>query len=156
MRGALLLAGVLALAGCKRNSRPPALGEAVAVEQPGGSATQLIAQGSEMPTSATESFTTSRDDERRLAIHVLRGTGRTAGKLHSEGWWVVDGVQPAKAGEPRVHVTFEVDAQGGLAVSARQNDRKLKVSRTDAEDGKLKPAALSEPDDSEDADEDPE
>ena len=69
---------------------------------------------------------------------------------------MVDGVQPAKAGEPRVHVTFEVDAQGGLAVSARQDDRKLKVSRTDAEDGKLKPAALSEPDDSEDADEDPE
>jgi molecular chaperone DnaK (HSP70) len=156
MRRALLLAGVLALAGCKKSSRPPALGEAVAVEQPGGSATQLIAQGSEIPTSATESFTTSRDDERRLAIHVLRGTGRTAGKLHSEGWWVVDGVQPAKAGEPRVHVTFEVDAQGGLAVSARQDDRKLRVSRTDPDDAKLKPAALAEPDDSEDADEDPE
>ena len=43
-----------------------------------------------------------------------------------------------------------------LAVSARQDDRKLKVSRTDADDGKLKPAPLSEPDDSEDADEDPE
>src|SRR2546423_14056334 len=130
MRPALLLAGVLALAGCKRNSRPPALGEAVAVEQPGGSATQLIAQGSEMPTSATESFTTSRDDERRLAIHVLRGTGRTAGKLHSEGWGVVDGGQPAKAGEPRGHVTFEVGAQGGLAVSARPDGRQLKGGRT--------------------------
>jgi molecular chaperone DnaK (HSP70) len=153
MRRALLLAGLLALAGCKRNSRPPALGEAVAVEQPGGTATQLIAQGSEIPTSATESFTTSRDDERRLAIHVLRGSGRTAGKLQSEGWWLVDGVQPARAGEPRVHVTFEVDAQGGLTVSARHDDHKLKVSRTD--DEKLKPAALAEPDDSEDAEDDP-
>jgi len=153
MKRALLLAGLLALAGCKRNSRPPALGEAVAVEQPGGSATQLIAQGSEIPTSATESFTTSRDDERRLAIHVLRGSGRTAGKLQSEGWWQVDGVQPGRAGEPRVHVTFEVDAQGGLTVSARQEDHKLKVSRTD--DEKLKPASLAEPDDSEDAEDDP-
>jgi molecular chaperone DnaK (HSP70) len=153
MRRALLLAGLLALAGCKRNSRPPALGEAVAVEQPGGKATQLIAQGSEIPTSATESFTTSRDDERRLAIHVLRGSGRTAGKLQSEGWWLVDGVQPGRAGEPRVHVTFEVDAQGGLTVSARQDDHKLKVSRTD--DAKLKPASLAEPDDSEDAEDDP-
>ena len=153
MRRALLLAGVLALAGCKRNSRPPALGEAVAVEQPGGSATQLIAQGSEVPTSATESFTTSRDDERRLAIPVLRGTGRTAGKLHSDGWWTIDGLQAARAGEPRVQVTFEVDAQGGLTVSARQDDHKLKVSRTD--DAKLKPAALAEPDDSEDAEDDP-
>jgi molecular chaperone DnaK (HSP70) len=155
MRRALLLAGLLALAGCKRNSRPPALGEAVAVEQPGGSATQLIAQGSEIPTSATESFTTSRDDERRLAVHVLRGSGRTAGKLHSDGWWTIDGVQAARAGEPRVQVTFEVDAQGGLTVSARQDDHKLKVSRTDPDDVKLKPASLAEPDDSEDAEDDP-
>ena len=155
MTRAALLAGLVAFAGCKKNSRPPALGEAVAVEQPGGAATQLIAQGSEIPTSATESFTTSRDDERRLAIHVLRGGGRTASKMQSEGWWLVDGVQPGRAGEPRVHVTFEVDAQGGLSVSARQEDRKLKVSRTDAEDGKLKPAQLAEPDDSEDAEDDP-
>jgi molecular chaperone DnaK (HSP70) len=155
MRRALLLAALVAFGGCKRNSRPPALGEAVAVEQPGGTATQLIAQGSEIPTSATESFTTSRDDERRLAIHVLRGDGRTAAKMHSEGWWLVDGVQPGRAGEPRVHVTFEVDAQGGLSVSARQEDRKLKVSRTDGDDGKLKPAVLAEPDDSEDADDEP-
>ncbi len=59
-------------------------------------------------------------------------------------------MQPGRAGEPRVHVTFEVDAQGGLTVSARQDDHKLKVSRTD--DAKLKPAA---PDDSEDAEDDP-
>src|SRR5262249_23078179 len=80
MKRALLLAALLALVGCKKSSRPPALGEALAVEQPGGSVTQLIAQGTEIPTSATESFTTSRDDERRLAIHVLRGSGRTASK----------------------------------------------------------------------------
>ena len=125
------------------------------MEQPGGSATQLIAQGSEIPTSATESFTTSRDDERKLAIHVLRGPGRTAGKMHSEGWWLVDGVQPGRAGEPRVYVTFEVDAQGGLNISARQEDRKLKVSRTDSDAAKLKPASLAEPDDSEDSEDDP-
>ena len=154
MKRALLLAALLALVGCKKSSRPPALGEALAVEQPGGSVTQLIAQGTEIPTSATESFTTSRDDERRLAIHVLRGSGRTASKLQSEGWWTVDGVQPGRAGEPRVYVTFEVDAQGGLAVSARQEDHKLKVSRAD-EDQKLKPAALTEPDESEDSEEDP-
>ena len=157
MRRVLLLAGVLALAGCKRSSRPPALGEAVAVEQPGGSATQLIAQGTEIPTSATESFTTSRDDEKRIAIHVLRGTGRTAGKMHSEGWWTVDGVQPGRAGEPRIQVTFEVDGQGALSVSARQEDRKLKVSRLESTEVKLKPAALVEPDDEmDDAEDEPE
>ena len=154
MKRALLLAALLALVSCKKSSRPPALGEALAVEQPGGSVTQLIAQGTEIPTSATESFTTSRDDEKRLAIHVLRGSGRTASKLQSEGWWTVDGVQPGRAGEPRVYLTFEVDAQGSLTVSARQEDHKLTVSRAD-DDAKLKPAALSEPDDSEDSEEDP-
>jgi len=155
MRRQLLLAALVALAGCKKSSRPPALGDALAVEQPGGLATQLIAQGSEIPTSATESFTTSRDDEKRLAIHVLRVSGRTASKMQSDGWWVVDGVQPGRAGEPRIFVTFEVDAQGGLNVSARQEDHKLKVSRSDQDDAKLKPAALSEPDDSEDTEDDP-
>ena len=86
---------------------------------------------------------------------MLRGPGRTAGKMHSEGWWLVDGVQPGRAGEPRVYVTFEVDAQGGLNISARQEDRKLKVSRTDSADAKLKPASLAEPDDSEDSEDDP-
>jgi molecular chaperone DnaK (HSP70) len=148
-----LLAGILCLAACKKEARPPSLAEAVSVEQPGGSVTELIGRGSEIPTSATESFTTSRDDERRVAVHVLRGAGRVANKLHSDGWWVVDGVAAGKAGEPRVLVTLEVDAQGALSVSARQEERKLKVSRAEG-DGKLKPSPLTEPDDGEDTDDD--
>lgn len=155
MKRTLLLLGLLALASCKSHGRPPSLGEALAIEQPGGSVTQLIAQGSEIPTSATEGLTTARDDERRLAIHVLRGSGRTAGKLNSDGWWVVDGVEPGPAGEPRVMVTFEVDAQGALTLSARQDDRKLRVSRSDDGDAKLRPAPLAEPDDFEDVEDDP-
>jgi molecular chaperone DnaK len=147
MRRLVPLALTIALGGCKSHSRPPALGESIAVEQPGGSATQLIAQGTEIPTSATESFTTSGDDEKRIAIHVVRGAGRTAGKMRSEGWWTIDGVHPGRAGEPRIQVTFEVDGQGGLSVSARQDDRKLKVTRLESTDIKLKPAALVEPDD---------
>ena len=154
MNRTLLLIGLLALAACKSQARPPSLGEALAIEQPGGSVTQLIAQGSEIPTSATEGFTTAQDDERRLAIHVLRGSGRTAAKLHSDGWWLVDGLEPAPAGEPRVMVTFEVDAHGTLNVSARQDDRKLRVSRTD-ESARLRPAPLAEPDEFEDAEADP-
>jgi molecular chaperone DnaK (HSP70) len=156
MRCVVPFAVALALAGCKSHSRPPALGESIAVEQPGGSATQLIAQGSEIPTSATESFTTSRDDEKRIAIHVVRGSGRTAGKLRSEGWWMIDGVQPGRAGEPRVQVTFEVDGQGGLSLSARQDERKLKISQIQSSEVKLKPAALVEPDDVDEAEDDPE
>jgi molecular chaperone DnaK (HSP70) len=128
----------------------------VAIEQPGGTTTQLIGQGSEIPTSATESFTTTKDDEKRIALHVLRGSGRSASNLNSEGWWVVEGVSAGKTGEPRVLVTFEVDAQGALSVSAREEDRKLKVSKVAADARtKLSPAPLSEPDDGEDLDDDP-
>ncbi|HUJ28652.1 MAG TPA: Hsp70 family protein [Myxococcales bacterium] len=154
MRKRLLLA-LLVAAGCKGSSRPPALGEAISVEQPGGSASQLFTQGSEIPTSATESFTTGKDGEKRILVHVLRGAGRTADKLHSDGWYEVEGVHDAKAGEPRVLITFEVDAQGQLALQAREEDRRLSVKRLDGAD-KLKPSPLTEPDDDEDAEDDSE
>ena len=53
-----MLLVLLVLAGCKKETRPPSLGEPLSVEQPGGSVAQLFSQGSEIPTSATESFTT--------------------------------------------------------------------------------------------------
>lgn len=155
MKRAALIA-VLLVAGCKKTGRPPSLGEAISVEQPGGSVSQLFTQGSEIPTSATESFTTSKDGESRVFIHVLRGAGRTAEKLHSDGWWEVNGLTPGKAGEPQAQVTFEVDGQGQLALSAREEDRKLSVKKLDETPGKIAPSPLTEPDDDEDVEDDPE
>jgi len=146
---ALLLAGGEA---CKKTAPPPSLGEPLGVEQPGGSATELIERGSEIPTSATESFTTLREGDRRMAVHVLRGAGRSAQKLRDEGWWVIDGVSGGRAGQPRVLVTFEIDAQGALSVTAREGNRRLRVSKADeGERATLVPAPLSEPDEDEDA-----
>ena len=154
MKKALFLA--LLLAGCKKDARPPSLGEAISVEQPGGSVSQLFTQGSEIPTSATESFTTGKDTDRKVMIHVLRGAGRTADKLHSDGWYEIEGVSQAKAGEQRVLVTFEVDAQGQLGLTAREEDRKLAVKKLEKE-GKFAPSPLTEPDDDdEDVEEDAE
>jgi molecular chaperone DnaK (HSP70) len=147
----LLAFALAAAAGCKKGTPPPSLGESVSVEQPGGTATQLIERGSEIPTSATESFTTSKDGERRIAVHVVRGAGRNAEKLRNEGWWVVDGVSAGRGGQPRVLVTFEVDSQGGLSVTAREGDRKLRVAKMDdADRTALAPAPLSEPEEDED------
>jgi len=148
-----LLALVLVVA-CKREARPPSLGEAISVEQPGGSASQLFTQGSEIPTSATESFTTGKDNEKRLYVHVLRGAGRTAASLHSETWWEIDGISPGRAGEPRVLVTFEVDGQGHLALSAREEDRRLSSKKLESAPPKAAPSPLTEPDDDEDLEED--
>ena len=151
----LLALGLAVGPGCKKGTPPPSLGEPVSVEQPGGAATQLIERGSEIPTSATESFTTIRDGERRIAVHVLRGAGRSAQKLRDESWWVIDGVSGGRAGQPRVLVTFEVDAQGALSVTAREGDRKLRVAKVDDADRTvLAPAPLSEPDEDEDATDD--
>jgi molecular chaperone DnaK (HSP70) len=153
MKRALLVA--VLICACKKEARPPSLGEALSVEQPGGSVSQLITQGSEIPTSATESFTTAKDGDKRVLIHVLRGAGRTADKLHSDGWWEVDGIQLGKAGEPRILVTFEVDAQGQLALSAREEGRKLAVKKLEKAE-KLAASPLTEPDDDEDAADEPE
>jgi molecular chaperone DnaK (HSP70) len=154
IRRALLL--FLALCACKKDARPPSLGDAISVEQPGGSAAQLFSQGSEIPTSATESFTTAKDGDRRILIHVLRGPGRTAEKLSSDGWWSIDGLSSAKAGEPRVMVTFEVDAQGHLSLSAREDEKRLAVKRVEKSADRFAPSPLTEPDDDEDTEEDPE
>jgi molecular chaperone DnaK (HSP70) len=151
MKRALLLA--LVLASCKKQARPPSLGEAISVEQPGGSASQLFSQGSEIPTSATESFTTAKDNQDKLYVHVLRGAGRTAAGLHSDGWWEIGGINPAPAGEAQVMVTFEVDAQGQLGVDAREEDRRLTAKKVAAPAG-VAPAPLTEPDDDEDLDSD--
>ena len=148
---------LLLLGACKKDARPPSLGEAIAVEQPGGSVSQLFTQGSEIPTSATESFTTLKDGDKRVLIHVMRGSGRTSDKLRSDGWWEVEGVTSGKAGEPRVLVTFEVDPQGRLGLTAREEDRKLAVKKFEkGSSEKLTASPLTEPDDEEDVEDDPE
>src|SRR2546427_13063500 len=111
------LFAVLIAAACKREGRPPSLGEAISVEQPGGAASQLFSQGSEIPTSATESFTTGKDNEKRLYVHVLRGAGRTAAHLKSEAWGGIDGVSASRGAGPRAMVSFGVDGQGHLPLS---------------------------------------
>ncbi|HZR08519.1 MAG TPA: Hsp70 family protein [Myxococcales bacterium] len=146
---------ILLAAACKKEARPPSLGEAISVEQPGGSASQLFSQGSEIPTGATESFTTAKENDKRIYVHVLRGAGRTAAALHSDGWWEVDGVSPGAVGEPRVMVTFELDAQGQLSLTAREEDRRLAVKKLDGSPAKAAPSPLTEPDDDEDVEEDP-
>jgi molecular chaperone DnaK (HSP70) len=153
--GGVLAAAALALSCTAR--RPASLGESLSVEQPGGTVSQLVAQGSELPTSATESFTTARDGDTRIFVHVVRGTGKVAGKLKTDSFWEIDGVTPAKAGAARVMVTFELDAQGRLFASAREDERRLEVTKTsDPPKGGAPLAPLTEPDDADDANDDPE
>jgi molecular chaperone DnaK (HSP70) len=146
------LLALLLVAACPFCTRPPSLAEAISVEQPGGSVTTLFTQGTEIPTSATESFTTGHDGDKRILIHVLRGGGKTANALHSDGWWAVDGITVSRAGEPRVLITFEVDNQGQLSLSAREEDHKLNPRKIEKGAEKLAASPLTEPDDEDDDD----
>lgn len=139
---------LLALAACKKEARPQFLHEAILVEQPGGSSSELFDEGSEIPVSATESFTTAKDGDRRIVIHVLRGSGKSS---RSDAWYGVDGIGEARAGEPRVLVTFELDAQGQLALTAREDERRLSVRKVDKQDHV---SPLTEPDDDDDSEDD--
>jgi molecular chaperone DnaK (HSP70) len=153
--GGALAAAALALSCTAR--RPASLGESLSVEQPGGTVSQLVAQGTELPTSATESFTTARDGDTRILVHVVSGTGKLAGKLKTASFWEIDGVAPAKAGDAKVMLTFELDAQGRLSVSAREDERRLEVTkRSAAPEGASLLAPLTEPDDADDANDDAE
>lgn len=147
---AALAALALAQAGCPPR-RPAALAEPLSVEQPGGTVSQLVAQGSELPTSATESFTTSRDGETALLLHLLRGAGHAASGLSSDGFWMVEEVAADRAGVPLVLVTFELDARAQVSVSAREGARRLPVRRLAAPPPGTPPARLSEPDEPDDS-----
>jgi molecular chaperone DnaK len=143
----LAVIALIALSACSHSGAPPSLGDSISVEQAGGGATQLIASGTQLPSSATESFTTAHDGEKKLYIHVLRGSAKKVGKLSSDSWWTVDGVPDAPAGVARVFVTFEFDAKGDLTLSARQDAVKLKAARLDKAPDGQKPSPLTEPDD---------
>ncbi|GAC1346523.1 MAG: hypothetical protein NVS2B9_09780 [Myxococcales bacterium] len=137
--------------------RPASLAEPLSVEQPGGTVSQLVARGSELPTNATESFTTARDGETRLLLHLVRGAGKVAGKIKTDSFWLVDGVAPATAGSAKVMITFALDAQGRVAVSAHEAGRRLEVARTEAAPTDAPSLApLTEPDDADDAEDDAE
>ncbi len=152
----LALVSTIAAAGtaCTHDGRPPALGESISVEQSGGAATQLIGSGTQLPVAATESFTTARDGEKKLYVHVLRGAAKKAGKLASDSWWAIDGIPEGKAGEPRIFVTFELDAKADLTLSARQESFKLKAMKLERAPDGAKPAPLTEPDDGDDGPDD--
>jgi molecular chaperone DnaK len=89
------------------------------VETLGGVSTRLIERNSTIPTKKTETFSTAADNQTSVEIHVLQGErelardNRTLGKFH------LVGIPPAPRGVPQVEVTFDIDANGILNVSAK-------------------------------------
>lgn len=90
------------------------------VETLGGVKTALIERNSTIPTSKNEIFSTAADNQTSVEIHVLQGERPMAADNKSLGRFILDGVPPAPRGVPQVEVTFDIDANGILNVTAKE------------------------------------
>ncbi len=89
------------------------------LETLGSVMTNLIERNTTIPTKKTETFTTAADHQSSVDIHVLQGERQMATDNKSIGRFMLDGIIPAPRGIPQVEVTFDIDANGILSVSAK-------------------------------------
>src|ERR687884_646465 len=89
------------------------------VETYGGVMTPMIARNTTIPTSKTETYTTAADGQTSVEVHVLQGERPMATENKSLGRFILDGILPAPRGVPQIEVTFDIDANGILNVSAK-------------------------------------
>ena len=89
------------------------------IETLGGVTTALIPRNTTIPTAKTETFTTASDGQASVEVHVLQGERSMAGENKTIGRFMLDGILPAPRGTPQVEVTFDINVDGILDVSAR-------------------------------------
>jgi len=89
------------------------------VETLGGVMTPLIKRNTTVPTSKSEIFSTAADNQTSVEINILQGERPMAGDNKSLGRFILDGIPPAPRGVPQVEVSFDIDANGILNVSAK-------------------------------------
>ena len=89
------------------------------IETLGGVTTALISRNTTIPTSKSEVFTTAADGQSSVDVHVLQGERSMAPENKTIGRFMLDGILPAPRGTPQIDVTFDIDADGILNVSAK-------------------------------------
>lgn len=91
----------------------------LSIETLGGVATQQIERNTTIPTRRSQVFSTASDSQTQVEIHVLQGERPMAVDNKSLGKFILDGIPPAPRGVPQVEVTFDIDANGILKVTAK-------------------------------------
>jgi molecular chaperone DnaK len=102
------------------------------IETLGGVMTKLIQKNTTIPTKANQVFSTADDNQAAVTIHVLQGEREMAGGNKSLGQFNLEGIPPAPRGMPQIEVTFDIDANGILHVSAKDKatgkENKIKIT----------------------------
>jgi molecular chaperone DnaK len=100
------------------------------IETLGGVMTALIPRNTTIPTKKSETFSTAADGQTSVEVHVLQGERSMAGQNRTLGRFHLDGIPPAPRGTPQVEVTFDIDANGIVNVSAtdKASGKKQKIS----------------------------
>jgi molecular chaperone DnaK len=91
----------------------------LSIETLGGVATPLIERNTTIPTRKSQVFSTASDSQTQVEIHVLQGERPMASDNKSLGKFILDGIPPAPRGVPQIEVTFDIDANGILKVTAK-------------------------------------
>lgn len=91
----------------------------LAIETMGGVATALIERNTAIPTRKVDIFSTAIDNQPQVEVHIVQGERPLAADNKSLGKFILDGILPAPRGIPQIEVTFDIDANGILKVTAR-------------------------------------
>jgi molecular chaperone DnaK len=92
------------------------------IETMGGVMTTLIEKNTTVPTKKSQTFSTAEDNQSAVTVHVLQGERKRAADNKSLGQFNLEGIRPAMRGTPQIEVSFDVDADGILHVSAKDKD----------------------------------
>lgn len=107
------------------------------IETLGGVATKLIERNTTIPSSKSETFSTAADNQPQVEIHVVQGEREMVADNKSLGRFVLDGIPSAPRGVPQIEVTFNIDANGILNVSAKDKGSGKEQSITISGSGNL-------------------
>ena len=114
----------------------------LSIETMGGIATRLIERNTTIPTKKSQIFSTAADNQTAVDINVVQGERQFARDNKSLGQFRLDGIPPARRGVPQIEVTFDIDANGIVNVSAKDLGNKAvkEAAQYEAEDRKRKEA----------------
>jgi len=104
----------------------------LSIETLGGVSTPMIPRNTTIPTKKTETFSTAADSQTSVEVHVLQGERPLAAQNRTLGKFHLTGIPPAPRGVPQIEVTFDIDANGILNVTAKdtatQKDQKITIT----------------------------